>query len=108
MLFLKDNMTPRNTATNIPPDLSISTLDDSEDNSELDDLTDNFIQNEEFEADNIFNVHNKTPQKRKHSKRQSYQTESIEIERKKIKLFEDRLKMKKIQILIMMMKSTIF
>lgn len=100
LLFLKDNMTPRNTAYNIPRDPITPTLDDSDNNSELD-LTDedeDVEQNEhedEVGLDNIPNVQSTTPQYRKHSKRESYQTEAIKIERKKIKLFEERLKMKK-------------
>jgi len=92
---LKDN-----TATNIPRDPITPTLDDSDNNSELD-LTDEDEhveqkeqEDEEVGLNNIPNVQSRTPQYRKHSKRKSYQTEAIEIERKKIKLFEERLKMK--------------
>ncbi|KAL4153981.1 hypothetical protein QTP88_001814 [Uroleucon formosanum] len=101
LLFLKDNMTPRNTATNIPLDPMIPTLDDSDNNSELDftDEDEHVEQNEHEDEvvglNNIPNVQSTTPQYRKHSKRKSYQTEAIEIERKKIKLFEERLKTKK-------------
>jgi len=66
MLFLKDNMTP--TVTNIHPDPSIPILDDSDDHSELDDLTDEHDHENEGEGlNNNHNVQNKTPQYRKHS-----------------------------------------
>jgi len=102
LLFLKDNMTPRITATNIPQDPITPTLDDSDNNSELD-LTDehehvehNEHEGEEVGLNNIPNVnkHNTTPQHRKHSKCKLYQTEALEIGWKKIKLFEEHLKMK--------------
>lgn len=102
LLFLKDNMTPRNTATNIPRDPIIPKLDDSADNNSELDLTDedehveqNEDEDEEVGLNNIPNVQSTTPQYRKHSKRKSYQTEAIEIKQKKIKLFEERLKTKK-------------
>jgi len=71
LLFLKDNMTPRNTATNIPRDPITPTLDDSDNNSELD-LTDEDEhveqkeqEDEEVGLNNIPNVQSRTPQYRK-------------------------------------------
>jgi len=111
LLFLKDNMTPRNTATNIPRDPIIPTVDDSDNNSELDlpdedeHVEQNEHEDEEVGLNNISNVQSTTLQYRKHSKLKSYQTEAIEIERKKIKLFEERLKMKR---MLIVMKITTF